>query len=639
MTKAHTAGLGAPRKAALALLAGCVLLGGGAVRAAIPTPTQVLSYRPHQSAVEYTTPAADKVDACKVDWIREQPKGGWTLTVKDPDGNLLRRFVDTNGDNRPDVWSYYKDGVEVYGEIDSTFAGKPDQYRWYNAGGSRWGVDENRDGRIDFWKVISPEEVSQEILQALIARDAGRLQALMPTEAELKALGLSGEQTERLREQVKAAPDKFQDTVGKLTKLSAKATWIHLETVAPQCLTAEQTGGRADVVKHARGTLLYDSGNGSDWIQTGEMYQIGSAWRIISAPIPGASAPEMAGGKGSQISLDENPELQKLIGELTELDKQVPPAATGVNAALAQHHMKRADVLERIVAKVKPAEREPWIRQVADSLGTAAQASDSRDQAAMDRLVNLEKQLAAGLPAGHKLTAYVAFRDIQADFARRTSVIKGADDFTKAQQAYMERLAKFVQDFPQGEDTPDALLQAGMTSEILTKEVEAKNWYTQLVRNFGDKPQARKAEGSIRRLELEGQVFKLAGPMLNDPNVAFDIDQLRGKVAIVYYWASWNDRCAADFAKIKTLLDANAGKLELVCVNLDNTADEARKYLGSTSVPGTQLHQDGGLEGKLAIDYGIQALPTVFIVGKDGKVVSRNGQVANLEDEIKKLLK
>jgi hypothetical protein len=77
----------------------------------------------------------------------------------------------------------------------------------------------------------------------------------------------------------------------------------------------------------------------------------------------------------------------------------------------------------------------------------------------------------------------------------------------------------------------------------------------------------------------------------------------------------------------------------LVCVNLDNTADEARKYLGSTSVPGTQLHQDGGLEGKLAIDYGIQALPTVFIVGKDGKVVSRNGQVANLEDEIKKLLK
>src|SRR6516162_4281635 len=200
MTKAHTAGLGAPRKAALALLAGCVLLGGGAVRAAIPTPTQVLSYRPHQSAVEYTTPAADKVDACKVDWIREQPKGGWTLTVKDPDGNLLRRFVDTNGDNRPDVWSYYKDGVEVYGEIDSTFAGKPDQYRWYNAGGSRWGVDENRDGRIDFWKVISPEEVSQEILQALIARDAGRLQALMPTEAELKALGLSGEQTERLRE-------------------------------------------------------------------------------------------------------------------------------------------------------------------------------------------------------------------------------------------------------------------------------------------------------------------------------------------------------------------------------------------------------------------------------------------------------
>src|SRR6185312_11733791 len=103
MTKAHTAILcgwasfGRLRKTALGVLTGCVLVGGTAVHAAIPTPAQVLGYRPHQSAVEYTTPAADKTDACKVDWIREQPKGGWTLTVKDAEGNLLRRFVDTNG--------------------------------------------------------------------------------------------------------------------------------------------------------------------------------------------------------------------------------------------------------------------------------------------------------------------------------------------------------------------------------------------------------------------------------------------------------------------------------------------------------------------------------------------------------------
>lgn len=629
------------RGSTFALLAGSLLLSGNLAWGAIPTPAQMMGYRPRISGVDITTPAADKVDACKVDWIQGTPKGGWTLTVKDAEGNLLRRFVDTNGDNRPDIWSYYKDGAEVYAEIDTTFTGKPDQYRWFNAGGSRWGVDENKDGRIDSWKVISPEEVSQEILQALITKDFARLRPLMLSESELKALDLPADQASRIREQLKAAPEKFEETGGKLTKLSAKATWIHLETVAPQCVAPDGALGRAAVVKHARGTLLYDNGGASDWIQTGEMYQIGNVWRIVSAPTPGAAAPESSGGKGSQIdNLDENPELQKLIAELTELDKKVPAATSGgVNAALAQHHLKRADVLEKIVAKVKPAQRDPWIRQVADSLSTAAQSSDARDTAAMERLANLEKQLGAVLPAGHALTAYVTFREMQADYARKLPGGSGGKDFKKVQEEWLGRLSQFVQTFPNGEDTPDAMLQAGMVSEFLDKEVEAKNWYKQLAQKFADKPQARKAEGSTARLELEGKSLKLSGPMLNDPNISFDADQAKGKVVLVYYWASYGNENNRDFGKLKQILDAHAGKVALVCVNLDNTADEARTYLRATPAPGTHLHQDGGLESKMATDYGIQVLPTIFVVGKDGKVVSRNGQIANLEDEVKKLVK
>jgi thiol-disulfide isomerase/thioredoxin len=629
------------RGAVLACLWGCLLWRGSALQAAIPTPAQMMGYRPRISGVDYTTPAADKVDACKVDWIQGTPKGGWTLTVKDADGNLLRRFVDSGGnDNRPDVWSYFKDGVEVYTEIDTTFSGKPDQYRWFNGGGSRWGVDSDKDGRIDTWKAISPEEVSQEILQALIARDVARLQALMLTETELKALDLPAEQANRIREQIKAAPEKFQETVGKLSKLSAKATWIHLETVPPQRVAPEGFAGRAEVIKHARGTLLYDNAGTSDWIQTGEMYQVGSTWRIVAAPVPGASAPETSSSKGGgSLDLEENPELQKLISLLTDLDKQVPPAAgTGANPALAQHHLKRADILEQIVAKAKPTQRDPWIRQVADSLSTAAQ-SDPSNAAAMTRMLTLERQLAEALPAGHALTAYVTYREMQADYSRSLPPNGKEKDFNKVQEAWLGRLAKFVQTFPRGEDTPDALLQAGMVSEFLNKEVDAQNWYKQLVDHFGDKAQARKAEGSIRRLKLEGQTLALSGPMLSDPNIAFDVDQKRGKVAIVYYWASWNNQCTSDFTKLKAMLDAHSGKLELVCVNLDNSAEEARKYLSSTSAPGTHLHQDGGLESKMATDFGIQVLPTIFLVGKDGKVVSRNGQIANLEDEVKKLVK
>jgi len=257
----------------------------------------------------------------------------------------------------------------------------------------------------------------------------------------------------------------------------------------------------------------------------------------------------------------------------------------------------------------------------------------------MTRLVSLEQQLASALPAGHPLTAYVTYREMQADYSRSLPPHGKETNFSKIQEAWLSRLAKFVQAFPKGEDTPDALLQAGMVSEFLNKEVEAKNWYKQLKDGFGDKPQAKKAEGSIARLELEGRSLRLTGAPMNDPNITFDMDQKRGKVVVVYYWASWNTQCTGDFTKLKAMLDTHSGKVELVCVNLDNTLDEARTYLQSNPVSGTHLHQDGGLESKMATDYGIQVLPTIFVVGKDGKVVNRNGQIANLEDELKKLVK
>ena len=207
------------------------------------------------------------------------------------------------------------------------------------------------------------------------------------------------------------------------------------------------------------------------------------------------------------------------------------------------------------------------------------------------------------------------------------------------QQAWIDRLTKFVEAYPKADDTPDALLSLGMVNEFLNKDVEAKNWYAVLTKNFADKPQGLKAAGAIRRLELEGQPLKLAGPKLDDPNVVYDVDQAQGKVVVVYYWASWNSQTASDFNKLKALADTQGSKgVELVCVNLDNTAKEAHDYLSNAPAPGVHLYQTGGLESKLATDYGIFVLPNLFLVGRDGKVVSRNVQINNLDDEVKKLL-
>src|SRR5262249_42760251 len=153
-----------------------------------------------------------------VELIKAGRGSGWLL--KDEKGEVLRRYMDTNADNKIDIWSYYHKGVEVYREIDSNYNDKVDQYRWFHSAGSKWGVDPTEDGKIKTWRVISPEEVSQEVLQAVIKRDFSRLQALLMTEADIKMLDLPQAEANRVRESLQKAQAKFQETVSKLSGMN-----------------------------------------------------------------------------------------------------------------------------------------------------------------------------------------------------------------------------------------------------------------------------------------------------------------------------------------------------------------------------------------------------------------------------------
>jgi hypothetical protein len=622
------------------LVAGALLLWGGAAHAGnLPTVQQMLSFHPRCEGVVIGTPTAQEESACRVESIKGTGQGGGYL-LRDAQGRPLRRFYNSrftsvSDGTKIDVWSYYKDGVEVYRETASKNGESPDQFRWLNGGGSKWAeghLDAAGKAHLDAWKAISPEEASQEILQAVIAKDYGRLEPLFLSDADARTLGLPGPEAARIQELRKGAQAKFQAALAKVS-VSDKTHWIHLETGAPQVIPADQIGAAHDLVKYLNATLLCETNGKNDWLQTGELIQVGAAWHIVDGPAAGPQEPSAPdAGPNAEVA---DKELQPLLDQLRALDDKAPKSTEpGPNSLVVRYNLDRADVLEKVVAQVKPEKRDPWIRQEADCLSAAAQASQSSDKAAYNRLMSLEDQIAKAMP-GSALAGYVTFREMTADYAGKLST-KDAN-FEKVQEAWLDRLAKFVQTYPKAEDTPDALLQLGMVSEFMNKEIEAKNWYQQLATNFADKPVAQKALGAGRRLELDGKVLELSGPTL--AGGSYDISQAKGKVTVVYYWASWNQQCVGDFAKLKLLMDANAGKLELVTVNLDNTADEANAFLRRAPAPGTHLHQDGGLDCPLAVQYGIMGLPNLFLVGKDGKVLSRTVQVNTLEDELKKQLK
>ncbi len=573
------------------LLAGCFLVCVGTTQAAPPPASTMLKYHPKQDNIPLSTPAEAEVANCKVEAISGKTKGaGWLL--RDANGRPLRRFFDSNFDGKSksgiDVYSYYLDGEESYRELYVNTTAEPDQmqYRWLGATGSKWGVDHAKTGKIDTWKAISPEEVSQEIVQALVKKDSARMLALMVTESDIATLALPKDVAARARTGRLAAEKKFSETVAKLTNLGEKTRWVHVELDAPRCLPAEQTGAQVDLMKHARGTILVETGGKNDFIQTGEMILVGTAWRILEAPV--------AGDGEANVGPAVDPTVTAHLKSLTDLDSDWSKKTGPTPGEVVKYNLARADLIEKVVGLVRTEEREQWVRQAADCLNAAAQMVTTED-APYNRLSQMAEQLEKAMPPGSALPGYVRYREVQADYSRKMSNEK--KDFEKVQVEGLDRLAKFVKAYPAQEETMDALLALGWGNESLGKDVEAKNWYKQLATGFVGKAQADKANGALTRLDLEGKALELSAPTA--AGTPFAVSGLRDKVVIVYFWMS-NQGVDAEFAKLKSLSETYGSKgLELVTVNLDNNAEEAAAAVKKVTLPGAHLVA-GGMEGKLS---------------------------------------
>lgn len=593
------------------------------------TPEGACRVMPIQPGVMVSTPTPDQLSQCRVDAIPspQDPKTPVGYVVRDPAGKPFRQFMSLDGKSYH-IRAFYLDGVEAYRELYSPRPDEPNQFRWFGPNGSKWGLDKDRDGRIDEWFAISPEEVSQELLQAVLNRDPKRAEALALTKANLDALGFKGPESQQLLARTSNIGKKVIEAAEAL-KAAPDAKWVHLELAAPQATPADAFIPRPadDLVMHKSGTILVQDGKNTKFLQTGDLVQIGRAWKLVDGP--GGSNPE--GGMGGSIP----PEIEPLVAKLNELD-QVNPSTIADPQALAAYNAKRADILEQIVAKLSPDKQEQWLRLLIDALSAAAEG-EKADGKHITRLKQIKESLAKGpSPA---LAAFAGWRCLIAEnnIAIATS---SPDGFGTLQDKWRATLEEFARTYPNSEEAPEAILRLAMAYEYQKDgEPKAKEWYRLLAEKYAKHPHAAKATGAIKRLESEGKPFELVGPSLANGQPFNVPASLAGNVVLVYYCASWSRTLPADAKQLQAIMKQYGPKgLQLVTVCLDNDAKTAAAAVTNNGLPGTHLFMQGGLDASpLASGYGVLVIPQLFIVGRDGKVVNRNAQIATLEEDVKKL--
>jgi len=262
--------------------------------AAGPTVEQALGLVPIQQNVEYARPAKDQVSKCT---MRAEKSGGSTAwVVRGPDGDLLRRFADTNADNVVDTWCYYRDGLEVYRDIDSDFNKKADQYRWFNTAGTRWGIDQNEDGQIDAWRVISAPEVAEELIEALRTRDAGRFRLLLLTQKEVGELGLAKEQADAMSQSIRAAEAGFSNLADQQKLISFKTRYVDCDSARPGTIPGNASDSTKDVTVCESTSALVTTDGKNEQVFLGTLVAVGDTWKMVDLPVVGSEGQPLAGG-------------------------------------------------------------------------------------------------------------------------------------------------------------------------------------------------------------------------------------------------------------------------------------------------------------------------------------------------------
>ncbi|MCL4206936.1 MAG: redoxin family protein [Pirellulaceae bacterium] len=613
------------------------------INAAEPSAEAALRLRPIQADVDFDTPSADEMKLCTVRANSEPGRAGWYVYTAG--GQLLRRFLDTNRDNRLDQWCYYKGGVEVYRDIDSDFNGKADQYRWLGTAGTRWGLDENEDGVIDGWKMISAEEVTFEAVAALRERDRARFGRLLPTTADLEALGLGQTLRESLAKKVTSAASGFDAKAQQQTAINATSRWMHFGASPPGILPAGTDGSTRDVMVYDNVSAIVETGGKHVQVFIGTLIRTDGGWRVIDLPsslgdsssVDAASgfffqqtAPQQVPAVAAAGGLSEA--MQRLVRELEEVDKAIERTTTP--ADLSKLNERRATVLQGLADQATTdEERETWIRQYADTVSAATQGGGFPQ--GVERLRSLAQQLEQR-SASAELTGYVKYRYLSADYG--DSLQQPNADYAKIQEKWLADLLQFVKDFPAGEDTAEAMLQLAVGEEFAGRSREAVDWYGRIVSSFAESSQAKKAAGAKRRLESVGNPIPLAGNTLDGKQAS--LAAYRGKTVLIHYWATWCEPCKQDLEILKQIQAKYAAQgLALIGVNLDSDRALAVQFLRSQPLPWPQLYEPGGLDSRFATEMGILTLPTMILVDNEGKVINRSIHAGELDEELSKRLR